>query len=127
MEKTKMTKREVINKMLGDEYISNIADFKTYLTHELELLDKKKSSAKTDVEENQNIAKIAVEVLKKITTDEKTLFTITEILKNDELSTYELKNGKLLSASKLTYVLRNEIGKTVVNVKDSKTSRYGLI
>lgn len=127
MEKTKMTKREVINKMLEDEYVSSIADYKTYLTHELELLDKKKSSAKTDTEENENIAKIAVDVLKKMTTEDKTLFTITEILKNDELSTYELKNGKLLSASKLTYVLRNEIGKTVVNIKDNKTSRYGLI
>jgi hypothetical protein len=127
MEKTKMTKREVINKMLEDEYVSSIADYKTYLTHELELLDKKKSSAKTDTEENENIAKIAVDVLKKMTTEDKTLFTITEILKNDELSTYKLKNGKLLSASKLTYVLRNEIGKTVVNIKDSKTSRYGLI
>lgn len=126
MEK-KMTKREVINKMLGDEYISGIADYKTYLTHELKLLDKKKSSAKTDTEENENIAKIAVDVIKKMTTEDKTLFTITEILKNDELSTYELKNGKLLSASKLTYVLRNEIGKTVVNIKDNKTSRYGLI
>lgn len=42
----KVTKREVINMMLADEGISANAVYKTYLEHELELLDKKSENRK---------------------------------------------------------------------------------
>lgn len=62
----KITKREVINTMLADEVINSNEMYVTYLTHELELLDKKAGTKRTpkNQEQNEEIKKAILEVLK---------------------------------------------------------------
>lgn len=50
----KITKREIINKMLEDENIKNVPLYTDYLSHELELLDNKKSNKKETAKQIEN-------------------------------------------------------------------------
>ena len=54
MEKTKLTKREVINAMLGNEVVSANEDWVAYLTNEITLLDKKSASKSINKEKVEN-------------------------------------------------------------------------
>ena len=54
MEKTKLTKREVINAMLGNEVVSANEDWVAYLTNEITLLDKKSASKSVNKEKIVN-------------------------------------------------------------------------
>ena len=130
----KITKREVINELLKEDLIQDTPMYKTYLEHELELLDKKNASAKgkDKTKENQEIENMIIETLKEITTEEKSQFTVTEIMKaSEEMQNYVCEStGKTLSNSKLTYVIRDMLSKEnpqIVNIKSGKSSLYSLI
>lgn len=130
----KITKREVLNELLKEDLIQDTPMYKTYVVHELELLDKKNASAKgkDKTKENQEIESMIIETLKAITTEEKSQFTITEIMKaSEEMQNYVCEStGKALSNSKLTYVIRDMLSKEnpqIANVKSSKSSLYSLI
>ena len=91
MAEKKITKREVINAMLADEYIKGNEMFVSYLKNELELLNKKAQNKKAtkNQEENEKFAGIILEVLGAIGKG-----TVTEIQKaNAELG--ELSNQRV--------------------------------
>lgn len=130
----KITKREVLNELLKEDLIQDTPMYKTYVVHELELLDKKNASAKgvDKSQENKEIEDMIIATLKEITTDDKTQFTITEIMKaSEDMQKYVCKStGKALSNSKLTYVIRDMLSKEnpqIVNIKSGKSSLYSLI
>ena len=125
-----MTKRETLNYIIENYGKDEIV--KAFATHELELIDKKNSNRGNKVnEENIKLTDIVVEEIEKMTTEEKTQFTVTEILKGSEvLANYVCENGKIISTSKLTAILQKEIEKDnarVVNVKDKKVSLYSVV
>jgi len=110
----KITKRDIINAMLEEEVVLSNEVYKNYLTHELELLDKKsanKKATKTQ-EENEVLKGRILEVL-----TEKGA-TVSDIQSKDEvLST--LSNQRV-SALLRQLVLNGEVVKSV----DKKKSYF---
>ena len=130
-ETKKITKREVINELLKEDLIQNTPMYKDYLEHELELLDRKNSSAKTsNTEENQEIAKILLEEMEKLESTGKQSYTITELMKSsDIIQNYICESGRPLSNPKITSIFRDMLEKEnspIVNIKDKKNSFYSL-
>lgn len=129
MEKT-LTNREVLNYMLK-EYATDEIVVK-YATHQIELLDRKNSNrVNKSNEEDTKITNMIVEAITKMTTAEKKLFTVTEILNYETLKNYICEStDKALSNSKITALLGKELksdAPRVVNVKDKKHSFYSLV
>ena len=115
MEK-KMVKREVINLMLADENVVKNEIYVSFLSHELELLNKKASSkkaTKTQVE-NEGTKDVILSVL----TSTGNPMTVTAIQKAD-VSLGELSNQKVSA------LLRRIKDAGVVDKKsDKKTTLY---
>lgn len=111
----KITKRTVINAMLQDEAIKGNEMYMGYLTHELELLDKKSANrkpTKTQVENDDLKDKIFA-----VLSAEKGL-TVSEIMaRDDELG------GK--SNQKITALLRQMIDAEIVR-KDTDEKRRSI-
>lgn len=111
-ETKKVTKREVINKMLQEEIVIANVDYKNYLENELRILDNKKNSSATSktASENIEIANKLYDILK----EQNTLMTITEILNLPVVSEIRVynpdtkQNDKALSTSKVSYILNND-------------------
>ena len=131
MEK-KITKREVINKLLKEDLIQSTPMYKNYLEHELELLDRKNASSKgsKSSEENKTIGKMLLEEMAKFENTGKTQYTITELMKSsDIIQNYVCENGKVLSNSKITAIFKSMLesdNSPIVNVKNKKNSFYSL-
>ena len=131
-ETKKITKREVINELLKEDLIQGTPMYKDYLEHELELLDRKNASSKTSKsnEENELIGKMLLEEMAKLESTGKTQYTITELMNSSEvIKDYTCENGKALSNSKITSILRSMLdtdNAPIVNVKDKKNSYYSL-
>lgn len=124
-----MTKRETLNYLIENYGKDNVVvDF---ANHELELLNKKNSNrSNKNSEEDTKITDMIIEAISNLTTNEKSMFTITEILSYETLRDYICDNGKALSNSKITALVRKEIENAnprIVNVKTGKTSLYGLV
>lgn len=108
----KLTKRQVIEKMLKEEIVVANVDYTNYLQNELRILDNKKNAnsarAKANAEENANLANTLVEILKA----QDKLMTISEILTIPEVASIRIKdednNEKPLSTSKVSYLLNND-------------------
>ena len=114
MAEKKITKREVINKMLADENIKANPEFVAFLKHELELLDKKAEKRNKSDEELAEIAKLQTLVINGLASIEKG--TVTEIQKtNSELV--------VLSNQKVTSILKalKEEGKVIRATEGRKT------
>lgn len=96
---TKVTKREVITMMLNEEVIKSNETYVAYLTHELELLDKKAASRKSGKptktqEMNEGLKEIVLNVC------DAEGATITELQNKDEqLKAYS--NQKLTAIVKM--------------------------
>lgn len=90
----KITKREVINAMLQENVVKGNDIYMAYLTHELELLDRKaekKGKSAQEVAETDRLKGLVVATLEQISKG-----TVTEIQKaNSELGT--LSNQKVTS------------------------------
>jgi len=127
MEK-KLTKRNVIEKMLKEEIVVANEDYKNYLENELRLLDNKKAanSAKTkaNAEENAKLTDILVNAL----ANADRVMTITEILTLPEIATIRIKgedgNDKPLSTSKVSYLLNND--ERVVRTENKKKAYFSV-
>jgi len=95
----KVTKRDVINMMMAEEVIKSNETYVAYLTHELELLDKKKAGRKSGKstktqEMNENLKEIVLDVCNAEGA------TITELQNKDEqLKAYS--NQKLTAIVKM--------------------------
>lgn len=113
----KMTKRDVVNMMLAEDVIKANPIYSDYLTHELELLNKKSTSKKKASEDETNVElqTVVLEVLAKIKSG-----TVTEIQKQDERLS-ALSNQKVTS---LLRALRTD-GQVVKNT-DKKKSTFSL-
>lgn len=92
-----MTKREVINMMLGNEEIKANEVFVAFLEHELELLDKKSENKKATKNQEENVGFMAT-ILEVLGNSEKGL-TVTEIMKSDETLS-ELSNQRVSALMK---------------------------
>lgn len=117
MEK-KMVKREVINLMLADANISQNEVYVSFLSHELELLDKRnsnKKATKTQVE-NEGTKEVILEVLAKIGKS-----TVSNLQKSDE----RLAG---LSNQKITSLLRQLKDAGLVDkVSEKKSTLYFVV
>lgn len=108
----KLTKRQVIEKMLKEEVVVANVDYVNYLQNELRLLDNKKAAnsakAKANAQENVNLANTLVEILTNVDHP----MTITEILAIPEVAQIRVTgddgNEKPLSTSKVSYILNND-------------------
>ena len=94
MAEKKITKREIISRMLADEVILANADYVAYLKHELELLNKKaekKGKSDEELAETERLKSLVVSALQKVGKG-----TVSEIQKADE-ELAELSNQKVTS------------------------------
>lgn len=123
-----MTKRETFNYLI-ENYGKDIVVVE-FANHELELLNKKNSiRSNKNSEKGTKITNMVIEAIINLTTNEKSMFTITEILSYEASRDYICDNGKALSNSIITALVRKKIESTnpkIVNVKTGKTSLYRL-
>ena len=124
----KLTKRQVIEKMLKEEVVVANVDYVNYLQNELRLLDNKKAAnsakAKANALENVNLTNALIEILK---AQDKPM-TITEILTVPEVAQIRVKdendNEKPLSTSKVSYLLNND--ERVVRTEIKKKAYFSI-
>ncbi len=124
----KLTKRQVIEKMLKEEIVVANQDYVAYLQNELRLLDNKKAAnsakAKANAQENVNLTNALIEILK---AQDKPM-TITEILAMPEVAQIRVKdendNEKPLSTSKVSYLLNND--ERVVRTEIKKKAYFSI-
>ena len=76
----KTTKRDIINAMIADNYISANESYMAYLKHEIELLDKKAEAKKPTArqKENEELMEMLVEVVNATSGG-----TVSEIIASD--------------------------------------------
>ena len=123
MTEKKLTKREIINLMLGDVNISGNATYVDYLTHELELLDRKnsKSVSNDKLEENAIISALLLEELAKIGK----AVTITELqTTSDKIKNYVTKEGNALPNQKITYLFKGLLAENKIKKSEDKKKAY---
>jgi signal recognition particle GTPase len=124
----KLTKRQVIEKMLKEDFVVANVDYVNYLQNELRLLDNKKNAnsakAKANAEENAKLA----DTLVKILTNADKVMTITEILAIPEVASIRIVgedgNEKPLSTSKVSYILNND--DRVVRTENKKKAYFSI-
>lgn len=125
MEK-KLTKRDVINQMLGEGVIQENEIYKNYLEHELELLDRKNSSkglSKTQIE-NEKVASVLVEELGKIARP----VTISDLMEESTVvKEYRLENGTALTNQKISAIFKKLVDNgSIVKTSEKKKSYFSL-
>lgn len=116
----KITKREVINAMLQETAIKGNQMYVDYLTHELELMDNKKSNKKMTETQVANVA------IKNIICG-----TLAEVGKAVTISELQVANAELAqySTSKLSALMRQlvvEEGRVIKTI-DKKRSLFSLV
>lgn len=119
----KLTKRQVIEKMLKEDFIVANVDYVNYLQNELRLLDNKKAanSAKTQ-EQKVKMLEIANVIVNALNESEKPL-TITEILALPSVNEIKVENdeGQMVSLSnqRVSYILNNDerVNRVVIKKK----------
>jgi predicted transcriptional regulator len=111
----KMTKRDYFNRLLT--IVAGDVELEQFITHEIELLDKKSSGRKPTKDQKENV-EIKKEILSVLSDGGN--MTVTEIQKNSEIL------GEL-SNQKVSALLRQlvEAGK-VVKTTDKKKSYFSL-
>ncbi len=91
----KITKREVINTMLADEVIKANDMYVAYLTHELELLDKK-AQRKANSQESEEVSTMKSAIMETLANMGKV--TVTELqLADERISVTKYSNQKVTS------------------------------
>lgn len=124
----KLTKRQVIEKMLKEDFVVANVDYVNYLQNELRLLDNKKAAnsakAKANAQENVNLANTLVEILTNVDKP----MTITEILAIPEVAQIRVigddGNEKPLSTSKVSYIFNND--ERVVRTEIKKKAYFSI-
>ena len=119
MKQKKITKREVIAQMLEDEHISSNELFLEFLTHELEILNKKATGGKLTKTQEENLAYL--ELIKTLLKSNEEPMTITELQKEEE----ELK---FLSNQKISALLTKLVNEnSVERIKEGKATKFKYI
>ena len=121
MEKTKVTKKQMYERLLELEDIKNDLEATDFIKKQITLLENK-NKGRNDDEETEKIKEIVYNFL----LEEDIPYTVTGILtKCDDIKNYVLKNGNHLSCPKLTSILKKmEQDGKVRNDKDKKHSHY---
>ena len=125
MEKAKkLTKRDYFTQLRG--IVADNEELVAFIDHELELLNKKNSGntqTKTQ-KENEEIAKMLVEELRKI--NEPT--TITDLMTKSEIvKDYTLENGNKLTNQKISAIFKQLIdAQILVKTTDKKRSLFSV-
>ena len=121
MEKTKVTKKQMYERLLELEDIKNDLEATEFIKKQITLLENK-NKGRNDDEETEKIKEIVYNFL----LEEDIPYTVTGILtKCEDIKNYVLKNGSHLSCPKLTSILKKmEQDGKVRNDKDKKHSHY---
>ena len=122
MAEKKITKREVVEKMLADENIASNEVYVAYLKNELELLKKKSENKKATKNQEANVAIKAdiLEVMANMTPS-----TATEIMnavKSIDTEKYATLTNQRVSALLRQLIEDNKVVKSV----DKKVSKFAL-
>ena len=118
MTNTKKSKRVLFGELLELEVIQNNEEYKNFIEHEIELLEKKASNKVTTTtqKENEGLKEIIVNTLSELGKP----VTISELqAENAELSREKYSNQKI---NALLTQLKNEC--RVINTKDKKKSYF---
>jgi hypothetical protein len=122
---TKMTKKDWYNVLRGIVEATEVDrkdDIISFLDHEIELLDRKSSKStltKTQKENTEVIEKIydtLVEIAKPV--------TITELMEDEAIATYTLKDGNHLSNQKVSALMKKLVDSERVVKKVEKKKAY---
>lgn len=119
MEQKKITKREVVAQMLEDEHITSNKLFFEFLTHELQILNKKATSGKLTKTQEENL--VYLELIRTLLQSTEEAITIGELQKMaDEL--------KFLSNQKISALLTKLVNeKSVERIKEGKATKFKYI
>ena len=113
----KITKMEVIEKMLSEEFIQSNEMYRTFLEHEKELLAKRSGAKKPTKTQTENET-LKARIVEIITTSEKPM-TVTEIITTGELGITNQKATAMVTA------LVNE-GKLVRGTGEKRKTVFSL-
>jgi len=112
----KTTKRDVINMMLNEVLVQENTLYKTYLEHELELLDRKAANKKPSKTQEKNEG-VKAEILATLTGEG---MTVTELMKASDVL-------GALSNQKISALLSQMVkAHEVVKASDKKRSLFSL-
>ena len=112
----KMTKRDYFNAILSKYPLT--ADEKTFVEHELELLEKKNSAEKKPTAQqtaNEGIKTAILEGMKP-----NRLYTITEIQK-------EIPECAELSNQRVSALIRQMVGNEIVRTEDKRKAYFSIV
>lgn len=123
MAEKKITKREVVERMLADSNISSNEMFKAYLENELELLKKKSENRKATKNQTENV-EIKTVILEVLTSMGKARATdiMNAVKATDEVQYATLTNQRVSAI--LKQMVEND--GTVVKTVDKKVSTFSL-
>ena len=123
MAEKKITKREVVERMLADSNISSNEMFKAYLENELELLKKKSENRKATKNQTENveIKEVILEVLTSMGKGRATDI-MNAVKATDEVQYATLTNQRVSAI--LKQMVEND--GTVVKTVDKKVSTFSL-
>lgn len=123
MAEKKITKREVVERMLADCNISSNEMFKAYLENELELLKKKSENRKATKNQTENV-EIKTVILEVLTSMGKARATdiMNAVKATDEVQYATLTNQRVSAI--LKQMVEND--GTVVKTVDKKVSTFSL-
>ena len=114
MTNKKMTKRDYFNSILSKYPLTD--EEKAFVEHELELLAKKNASEKKPTAQ-QTANEAIKEVILRVLTDADNMMTVSEIIKADPALS-ELTNQRVSA------LLRQMIGTTVVRIEDKRKAYF---
>ena len=98
MAEKKITKKEIVEKMMNEEFIKNNELYMSYLSKEFELLSKKRNSSSKANEKDVEMTNILLQELSNFENGA----TISELLSVDNVRNIVLDNGKYISSQKIT-------------------------
>jgi hypothetical protein len=123
MAEKKITKREVVEKMLADSNISSNEMFKAYLENELELLKKKSENRKAtkNQTENAEIKEVILTVLAEMSNGGRA----TDIM--NAVKSVDTEKYATLTNQRVSAILKQMVEEdTVVKTIDKKVSTFSL-
>ena len=114
----KMTKRDYFNAILSKYPLTE--DEKSFVQHELELLEKKNSAEKKPTAQQVANAGIAEAIAKYMGAEPNRLFTITELIK-------EVPACADMTNQRVSAIVRGMIGVTVERVEEKRKAYFRVL
>lgn len=118
----KPTKKEIYTNLLADLHAQNITEYDEFLAHELELLDRKRTSAKP-TKEQEHTERLML-VIRDILDHP---MRVSEIAENEEVQACVDKDGNAPSANKVSATLRKmKDNGEVTRTEEKKVAYFSL-